>query len=81
MKLRGKTYARCRLIAKNVEGGGAAPPPPPPGLIRVKTSIDLDIISIYVIVNIMLSQSVSQTDQVNREQGGPAHRMIPVVHK
>ena len=38
MKPRGKTYAHCGLIAKNVEGGAGAapPPPPPPGLIRVK---------------------------------------------
>ena len=32
---RGKTYARCGLIAKNVEGE-LEQPPPPPGLIRVK---------------------------------------------
>ena len=37
MKPRGKTYARCGLIAKNVEGP-PPPPPPPPGLIRVKGS-------------------------------------------
>ena len=29
MKPRGKTHARCGLIAKNVGGGGGAPPPPP----------------------------------------------------
>ena len=29
MKPRGKTYARCGLIAKNVEGGLEQPPPPP----------------------------------------------------
>ena len=35
MKPRGKTYVRCALITKNVDGGGGgggagvAPPPPP----------------------------------------------------
>ena len=49
MKPRGKAYACCGLIAKNVEGGLDSPPPPP-GLIRVKFIYSLVyalILSIY----------------------------------
>ena len=40
-KPRGKTYARCWLIAKNVEGDWSPPPPPPPRLMRVKPKCNI----------------------------------------
>ena len=37
IKCRGESFARCRVIARNFEGGPWwPPPPPPPRLIRVK---------------------------------------------
>ena len=37
IKCRGESFARCRVIVRNVEGGPFRPsPPPPPSLFRVK---------------------------------------------
>ena len=39
IKCRGESFARCRVIARNVEGGGLLGPPP--SLFRVKTKFYL----------------------------------------
>ena len=43
IKCRGKSFASCRVIARNVEGGGPSWPPPP-SLIRVKVILSLSLI-------------------------------------
>ena len=57
IKCRGESFARCRVITRNVEGAGLlGPPPPPPRLFRVNATSKMDqILSHHSGIQINLS--------------------------
>ena len=68
IKCRGESFARCRVIARNVEGGGLLGPPPPPVFLGLKPW--------YFISKVKYCAYMSET--ANVMFGGPVTVKMPI---